>query len=66
MCQLFGRMLDVPAHWPNFVMDVQQLRIECNVGELPKHTGTEHNALQDALWTMNAYDYIVQTTQRLT
>lgn len=60
LCQLFGRMLDVPAHWPNFTMDVQQLRIELGVRDLPKQTSTEHNALADAVWTKEAWEFLVR------
>jgi hypothetical protein len=60
MCQLFGRMLDVPADWPNFVLDVQQLRVELGAIMLPKQTGTEHNALDDAIWTREAWHYLAK------
>lgn len=58
MCQLFGRMLDVPQHWPNFVMDVQQLRVMLGVRELPKQESTLHNALNDAIWTRDAWRFL--------
>jgi hypothetical protein len=60
LCQIYGRMLDVPAHWPNFVMDVQQLRIELGVGNLPKQESTEHNALNDAIWTKLAWEFLMR------
>ncbi len=25
LCQLFGTMMDLPAHWPMFCMDIKQL-----------------------------------------
>lgn len=58
LCQLFGRMLDVPNHWPNFCMDVQQERIRLRVRDLPKQDTVEHNALNDALWTRTAWEYL--------
>lgn len=58
LCQLFGRMLDVPSHWPNFVHDVQSFRMILKIGELPKQMTTEHNALNDALWTRQAYEHV--------
>ncbi len=60
MCQLFGRMLDVPDHWPNFCMDVQQERIRLNVAKLPEQLSTEHNALNDAIWTREAWEFLAQ------
>lgn len=60
MCQLFGRMLDVPPHWPNFVMDLQQLRIMTATRNLPEQKSVEHNALNDAIWTKQAWEYVVK------
>lgn len=54
LCQLFGRMLDVPSDWPNFAFDVQALRCLTGVRSLPNQSSVEHNALNDALWTREA------------
>lgn len=51
MCQLFGRMVDLPAHWPMWCRDVKQLCMDHGNPTLPKQTGIEHNALADAIWT---------------
>lgn len=58
LCQLFGRMLDVPDHWPNHPMDVQQVRVELGVRKLPEQAGPEHNALADAIWTKQAWEFL--------
>lgn len=58
LCQLYGRMVDLPKGWPMFCRDVQQVRAEKGVEELPKMTGTEHNALDDAVWTKAAHKYL--------
>ena len=58
LCQLFGRMLDVPQHWPHFPMDVQQERVRLGVEKLPEQDGPEHNALADAIWTKQAWEYL--------
>jgi hypothetical protein len=58
LCQLFGQMVDLPEGWPKFCRDVQQLRTE--LGELPLMEDTAHNALDDALWVRNAYEFLVQ------
>ena len=60
LCQLFGRMLDVPVHWPNMVMDVQQVRVMRGVRDLPKQDTTEHNALNDAIWTKQAWEFLTK------
>lgn len=63
LSQLFGRMLDVPAHWPHFVMDIQQLRTMMGVRDLPKQEGTEHNALDDAIWNKRVWEFLIKVGQ---
>lgn len=58
LCQLYGRMLDVPALWPNFAFDVQALRCLMGGLSLPKQVNTEHHALNDAIWTREAWEYL--------
>lgn len=54
LCQLYGRMIDLPEGWPIFCMDLKQLVVSNNK-VLPKQTFIEHNALNDALWLREAY-----------
>ena len=54
-CQLFGRMIDMPAHLPKFDMDIRQLRRELGDPPLPKQIEEEHVALHDARWNRQAY-----------
>lgn len=62
MCQLFGRMADLPRSWPKYVLDiVQRLHVADKGGwafELPKQEGTEHHALADAMWNRDACLYL--------
>jgi hypothetical protein len=53
LCQLYGRMVDLPAGWPKYVRDLKQL---AGKRPLPPHTGVAHNALDDALWTKLAWE----------
>lgn len=53
LCQLFGRMIDLPKGWPMFCRDLKQ---EAGNRELPKQTSAEHHALADALWTKEAHE----------
>lgn len=46
LCQLYGRMLDVPAHWPNYVHDFKVLAGPQY--RMPPGS-QEHNALADAV-----------------
>lgn len=49
VCQLFGRMLDLPADWPRFCRDAKQLHVDLGSPQVPPHIGREHHALDDAL-----------------
>jgi hypothetical protein len=65
LCQLFGRMVDLPKGFPYFCMDLKQMmeerkltsewkRIAC-----PDPVG-EHNALVDARWNASLHKYIIE------
>lgn len=58
LCQLYGRMIDLPKGWPMFCRDVKQLCVDLGNPPLPKQTGTEHHALEDAIWTRQAWDFL--------
>lgn len=58
LCQLFGCMIDLPAGWPMFAMDVKQLAVSLGDPKLPEQTSTEHHALADALWTRDAWTFL--------
>lgn len=56
--QLYGSMVDHPTKWPFYCNDIAQLAEHLGVNrrtQLPPHTGNEHNALDDARWTRDAY-----------
>lgn len=59
LCQLYGKMIDLPDGWPMFVRDVKQL---CDMGNnqalLPLKLGGEHHALNDARWTRVAWEIL--------
>ncbi len=58
-CWLFGTMLELPERFPKFCRDVKQLACEVHT-RLPLQTTTEHNALYDAQWTMEAYEHLMK------
>lgn len=58
MCQLFGTMMDLPKSWPMYCRDVKQLCDHLGNPTLPKQIESEHNALADAQWTMDAHNYL--------
>jgi len=60
LCQLYGRMIDLPAGWPMYCRDLKQLADECGNPDLKviPMFGAEHNALSDAWWVRDAYQYL--------
>ena len=62
-CQLFGTMMDLPKGWPMYCCDLKQLCDSIGNPPLPKQNSTEHNALADARWNKEVYDFLV-TRQR--
>ena len=57
LCQLYGRMIDLPNGWPMFCRDVKQLADCLGNPRLPKQEMVEHNALADAIWAAQAWDF---------
>lgn len=61
LCQLFGTMMDLPAHFPKWCRDLKQLSWSLGSPEHPKQAdGAEHNALHDARWNRDLYDFLMQ------
>ncbi len=58
LCQLFGRMMHLPSGWPMFCRDLQQ--VLCDMKQRPPdQAGQEHNALADARWVKQAFEFCV-------
>lgn len=59
-CWLFGRMVDLPKGWPMFCRDVMQYaeHVHCPRSRFPQQEGVAHNALDDAIWTKQVWEYI--------
>lgn len=64
-CQLFGRMVDLPAGWPMYCRDVKQLCDSLGNPKLPKQTGIEHHALIDAQWTKESYEFLKRIEKKM-
>jgi hypothetical protein len=60
LCQLYGRMIDLPTGFPKYCRDLKQLMddLEVKKSDLPAQDGEEHNALADARWNRDAYLWI--------
>lgn len=59
-CQLFGTMICLPYCFPKFCMDLKQLSVMKGNPQHPKQMSTEHNALEDARWNKQLYDYLIK------
>jgi len=59
LAQLWGTMMQIPRGIPMWTNDVQQVAAALGLdNSLPAHTGTVHNALDDARWTREAWKYV--------
>jgi hypothetical protein len=58
LCQLYGKMIDLPYGWPMYCNDLKQLAVSLGNPKFPKPEG-EHNALNDARWNMSVYQQLM-------
>ena len=58
LCQLFGRMIDLPDGYPMYTKDIKQLCDDKGNPRLPEQGDGEHNALEDAKWNMKCYEFL--------
>ena len=61
-CQLFGTMMDLPAGYPHYIKDFQQVLDDRGIpdDELPPQEEGLHNALADARHLAKLWGYAVQ------
>jgi len=62
LCQIFGKMMDLPRNMPMFTNDIKQLCNSLGNPKLPEQGKNEHHALADAKWTKQAYEFLVGIT----
>ena len=55
---LFGGLNDLPFHFPHRCLDIKQWAIELGDPELPHQQAGRHNALQDARWTRECWEFL--------
>lgn len=58
LCQLFGRMIDLPDTWPMYCRDVKQLCDDLGNPKLPKQAAAEHDALADAIGAKMSWEFL--------
>lgn len=54
-CQIFGRMIDLPKGWPMYCRDLKQVLDTFEIRVTKQDSAQEHNALNDARWTRDAW-----------
>ncbi len=58
LCQLFGSMSDLPDGWPMYAVDLKQWVDTVGNPRLPSKPKNEHNALADARWNRQIYEWL--------
>ena len=58
LCWLFGTMMDLPEGMPMYTRDIKQLCDSLGNPKLPEQGKGEHNALDDAEWNKEAYQFL--------
>jgi hypothetical protein len=59
LCWLFGRMIDLPEGMPMFTTDIKQIANSLGNPELPEQKEGHHDALADAKWNREAYNFLM-------
>jgi hypothetical protein len=60
LCWLFGKMIDLPKGWPMYCRDIKQWCDQVGNPKLPLDAKNEHNALSDARWNREAWEFLMR------
>ena len=58
LCQLYGRMIDLPTGFPMFSYDLKSEIMRLGNPRVPEQLEGHHNALSDAIWNKETYEYL--------
>lgn len=58
ICQLFGGLMSLPASWPSYVLDLQQMRYHLSFPAATIQKKGQHDALEDARWVRDEYNHL--------
>lgn len=64
LCQLFGKMIDLPEGYPMYTMDIKQWCKHLGNPRLPEQAKGEHNALADAQHVKAMYEFLSEYEKR--
>lgn len=59
-CWIFGRMIELPPWMPRYCLDLKQWMryLDVSRDELPEQSSTEHDALNDARWNKEVFEFL--------
>jgi hypothetical protein len=60
LCQLWGRMIDLPKRVPMFTNDIKTIAKQAGNPRLPEQPAGNHNALADARHNVVRYNYLME------
>lgn len=60
LCQLFGRMIDLPKGLPQYSLDLKQFSVSLGSPKHPEQASGHHNALEDARWNRDLYAFLTK------
>lgn len=63
--QLWGRLIDIPTHFPKWCRDIKQFAVDLGNPILPPQRLAEHHALADARWNKQSYDFLIEHAKQL-
>lgn len=58
LCQLFGRMIDLPTGFPMFTHDLKSRMVQMGNPRVPEQSSGLHNAYLDACWNKETSEYL--------
>jgi hypothetical protein len=64
LCQIWGRMLDLPKGMPMYSNDIKQLHKQADFCGMPKQPDGLHNALEDAKFNVVRWWYLTQLLEK--
>ena len=59
LCQIFGTMMELPEGYSRYTNDLKQLAVSLGNPKLPDQNSTKHNALADAEWNKQVYEFLL-------
>lgn len=66
LCQIWGRMIDLPEGMPMYSNDIKQLHKQAGFCAMPKQPAGLHNALEDAKFNVIRWSYLSQLLEKET